>query len=49
MIWLGTNYLFGSGMVDITGEGMKIAWQAHVGGFVAGFFMISLFKTNNHE
>jgi membrane associated rhomboid family serine protease len=44
VIWLVTNYLFGAGIVDLTGDGTKIAWQAHVGGFVAGFMLLPLFS-----
>lgn len=35
-VWLLTNWLFGSGLVDLAGDGAAIAWQAHVGGFAAG-------------
>jgi membrane associated rhomboid family serine protease len=41
-VWLGLNYAFGSGMVDI-GEEASIAWQAHIGGFFAGLFFFRLF------
>lgn len=30
-----------------SGEGMGVAWYAHVGGFVAGIFLIGLFKRRN--
>jgi membrane associated rhomboid family serine protease len=36
------NALFGLGTLPIAGEGQEIAWQAHIGGFVAGLL---LFKT----
>lgn len=38
-VWFGVNLLFGTGVVDITGSGNSIAWEAHVGGFVAGLFL----------
>lgn len=38
-VWFGVNLLFGTGVVDITGNGNSIAWEAHIGGFVAGFFL----------
>jgi len=41
-IWFALNYLFGSGLVPIAGEETRIAWQAHVGGFVAGILGFSL-------
>lgn len=42
-IWLLVNYLTGSGIVDVTGEGGRIAWEAHVGGFLFGLFLFPLF------
>ena len=42
LIWMITNYLFGSGLVPVVGEEVSIAWQAHVGGFLAGIFGFSL-------
>jgi membrane associated rhomboid family serine protease len=41
-IWFALNYLFGSGLVPIAGEDARIAWQAHVGGFLAGLLGFSL-------
>ncbi|MBL4599368.1 MAG: rhomboid family intramembrane serine protease [Rhizobiaceae bacterium] len=42
-LWFGLNLLFGSGIIDIGGEGQGIAWQAHIGGFVTGLFGFSFF------
>lgn len=43
-VWFGLNALFGLGSVPIGGEqGQEIAWQAHIGGFVAGFFLFGAF------
>lgn len=41
-VWLGLNFLFGSGIVPLAGEERMIAWQAHAGGFLAGVFAFSL-------
>jgi len=42
--WIGLNALFGLGTVSIGGEaGQQIAWQAHIGGFVAGLFLFNAF------
>ena len=38
-VWFGVNLLFGTGIVDATGSGNSIAWEAHIGGFVAGLFL----------
>jgi membrane associated rhomboid family serine protease len=40
-VWLGLNFVFGSGLVPLAGEA-GIAWQAHVGGFIAGILAFSL-------
>jgi len=41
--WLGLNALFGLGTLAIAGEGQEIAWQAHIGGFVAGLLLFNTF------
>jgi membrane associated rhomboid family serine protease len=42
-VWLGLNALFGLGSVSIVDEGQEIAWQAHIGGFLAGLFLFNAF------
>ena len=42
-IWLATNVVTGMGFVPISGEGNSIAWEAHIGGLVAGLLLFSLF------
>jgi membrane associated rhomboid family serine protease len=46
-IWFAINYLSGSGLVPVAGEGGQIAWQAHVGGFLAGLVAFSLLDRNS--
>jgi membrane associated rhomboid family serine protease len=41
--WMGLNLLVGLGTVSIGEEGQEIAWQAHIGGFVAGFLLFNAF------
>ena len=41
-VWFGLNLLFGAG-VSLGGDGEEIAWQAHIGGFLAGLFLFPLF------
>lgn len=43
LVWFGINLLFGLVSLPIAGEGGSIAWEAHIGGFVAGFALFSLF------
>jgi len=42
-VWLALNFLFGTGLAPIAGEDVKIAWEAHVGGFVFGILAFSMF------
>jgi membrane associated rhomboid family serine protease len=42
-VWFGLNLLFGSGIVSVADTEQPIAWQAHIGGFLAGLFGFSLF------
>lgn len=42
VIWFVTNAIFGSGLVPLAGEEASIAWQAHVGGFLAGLLLFPL-------
>ena len=42
-VWIGLNVVMGLGTVSIAEEGQEIAWQAHIGGFVAGLFLFNAF------
>lgn len=42
IVWLAVNLLVGLG-VGAPGEDSQIAWEAHIGGFVVGFFALRLF------
>ncbi len=42
-VWLALNALAGSGIAPIGGAEARIAWQAHMGGFLAGFLTFGLF------
>ena len=41
--WMGLNLLVGLGSISIGEEGQEIAWQAHIGGFVAGLLLFNAF------
>lgn len=43
LVWFGINLLFGIISLPIAGEGASIAWEAHIGGFLAGFLLFPLF------
>jgi len=43
VVWFGLNILFGTGSVPVPGLDQAVAWQAHIGGFVAGLVLFALF------
>ncbi len=42
-VWIGLNALFGLGSTSMLGDGQEIAWQAHIGGFIAGLLLFTVF------
>lgn len=42
-IWFVLNLFTGLGAIEIGVQGQSIAWEAHVGGFLAGLLLFSLF------
>ncbi len=42
-VWIGLNAIFGLGSISMVGEGQQIAWQAHIGGFLAGLLLFNAF------
>ena len=43
VVWLGINVLFGATTLSFGTGNEPVAWQAHIGGFVAGLLLFSLF------
>jgi membrane associated rhomboid family serine protease len=41
--WFGLNILFGLGTLAVPGLDQEVAWQAHIGGFLAGLLLFPLF------
>lgn len=41
-VWFGVNFLMGFGF-GVPGSDNNIAWEAHIGGFLVGFFLIRFF------
>lgn len=41
-VWLVTNFLFGVIALPLGADGTSIAWDAHLGGFAVGFFLLPL-------
>lgn len=46
-VWFGLNIIIGLGSGSFLGEGASIAWEAHIGGFLAGLFLFPLFDPVN--
>jgi membrane associated rhomboid family serine protease len=42
-VWFGINIIFGVGSFPSLTGGESVAWQAHIGGFLAGLLLFSLF------
>jgi membrane associated rhomboid family serine protease len=42
-VWFGVNIIFGLGSISLGTDGASVAWQAHIGGFIAGLMLFSLF------
>lgn len=42
-VWFGLNLLFGLGSLSVDGSEQAVAWQAHIGGFLAGLLAFSAF------
>lgn len=42
-VWFGINFVFGVGTFPSLTGGETVAWQAHVGGFLAGLLLFSWF------
>jgi membrane associated rhomboid family serine protease len=49
VVWFGLNLLFGLGSLPIVGAGQSVAWEAHIGGFLAGLLLFSLFDPTPTE
>jgi membrane associated rhomboid family serine protease len=43
VVWFGLNALFGIGSVSLLGVDQPVAWQAHIGGFLAGLLLFPVF------
>jgi membrane associated rhomboid family serine protease len=42
-VWFGLNFLFGLWATPLAGENEIVAWQAHIGGFIAGLVLFAWF------
>lgn len=42
-VWFGLNILFGVGSLSLGGGEQSVAWQAHIGGFLAGLLLFAAF------
>ncbi len=42
-VWFGINIVFGIGAIGVGSNVQSVAWQAHIGGFLAGLLLFSWF------
>jgi membrane associated rhomboid family serine protease len=42
-VWFGLNILLGLGSLSLAGEDQEVAWEAHIGGFLAGLLLFPWF------
>jgi membrane associated rhomboid family serine protease len=42
-VWIGLNFLFGPTGITLTGQPVSVAWEAHLGGFLAGLLLFGFF------
>ncbi len=47
-VWFGVNILFGAFGLTPGADGADVAWQAHIGGFLAGLVLFALFDPIPH-
>jgi membrane associated rhomboid family serine protease len=47
-VWFAVNIVFGVESLSIGAEDVSVAWQAHIGGFLAGLFLFALFDPVPH-
>jgi len=47
-VWFGVNVVFGVGDLTPGADGANVAWQAHIGGFIAGLILFALFDPIPH-
>jgi membrane associated rhomboid family serine protease len=47
-VWFAVNIVFGVWSLSIGTEGVSVAWQAHIGGFLAGLLLFALFDPVLH-
>jgi membrane associated rhomboid family serine protease len=43
VVWFAINLVFGMSSLSLGGAGEVVAWQAHIGGFLAGLLLFSWF------
>ena len=43
-VWFGLNLMFGLMSGPLAGQPASVAWQAHIGGFIAGLALVPFFN-----
>jgi membrane associated rhomboid family serine protease len=42
-VWFGVNLVFGVGSLSLAEGEQSVAWEAHIGGFLAGMLLFAVF------
>ncbi|EJF94241.1 rhomboid family intramembrane serine protease [Bartonella taylorii] len=48
-IWLSVDFIIGISSFLFEGDGVSIAWEAHIGGFFSGFLLIGFFDISRKK
>ncbi|WP_354186918.1 rhomboid family intramembrane serine protease [Bartonella japonica] len=48
-IWLSIDFIIGISSVFLEEDSVSIAWEAHIGGFISGFLLISFFDISQKK
>ncbi len=48
-IWLSVDFIVGISSFFFEGDGISIAWEAHIGGFFSGFLLIGFFDISRKK
>jgi len=48
VVWFGLNFVFGLWAAPLIGQNEVVAWQAHIGGFIAGLLLFPWFDPVGH-
>ncbi|WP_273718576.1 MULTISPECIES: rhomboid family intramembrane serine protease [Bartonella] len=48
-VWLAADFIIGISSILFEENGLSIAWEAHIGGFLAGFLLVGFFDVSQKK